>query len=82
MAEPKFTEEECGRCCGAGKIKRVRPAWLRHQREGAELSLRDFADLVGFSPAYISDIELGRRSCTPKILGRYEGLRLKQAGRA
>jgi len=39
------------------------------------MSLRYFATFVGFSAAYISDIEHGRRGCTPMIQDAYEAIK-------
>jgi transcriptional regulator with XRE-family HTH domain len=43
--------------------------YIREQRQNKELSLRDFAKkLGGLSPAFISDIELGRRYPSDRVL--------------
>ena len=39
---------------------------IRQRREAAKLSLRKVAEYMGWSAAYQSDLELGRRSWTDK----------------
>lgn len=45
-------------------------AFLREQREGAQLSLRQAADLAGVSNPYLSQIERGLRRPSAQILQR------------
>jgi ribosome-binding protein aMBF1 (putative translation factor) len=52
----------------------VNPAWLRWVREEAGWSLRGWAAQLCVSPAYLSDIERGRRLGNEGITGRYLGL--------
>ncbi len=68
----KFTTEPCPRCGAAERI--VNPAWLRYQRKAADVTMRQFAGDVGFSAAFICDVEHGRRNCSPKLLDAYEAL--------
>jgi transcriptional regulator with XRE-family HTH domain len=43
--------------------------YIREQRQRKDMSLRDFAKkLGGLSPAFISDIELGRRYPSDRVL--------------
>ena len=42
---------------------------IRRQRELSELSMRQFADLVGISNPYMSQIERGLREPSEKVLG-------------
>jgi len=43
--------------------------YIREQRQKKDLSLRDFAKkLGGLSPAFLSDIELGRRYPSDRVL--------------
>lgn len=65
----------CSRCGGSGRAWTTDPATLRARREWAGLSLREFARRIGFTPAYISDVELGRRNATDAIVAQYEDLR-------
>jgi transcriptional regulator with XRE-family HTH domain len=41
---------------------------IRHQRELAELSMRQFADLAGISNPYLSQIERGLRAPSQQVL--------------
>ncbi|MBI4095185.1 MAG: helix-turn-helix transcriptional regulator [Candidatus Liptonbacteria bacterium] len=43
---------------------------IRELREKEDLSLRELARKAELSPAFISDIELGRRHPSPKVLKR------------
>ena len=60
----------CPRCSGPAVI--VNPAWLRHIRQAAGVSLREAARRFAFSAAYLSDVELGRRRATDVIVGQYQ----------
>jgi transcriptional regulator with XRE-family HTH domain len=62
----------CPRC--GGPESRISGAWLRAQRLAAGVSLRALARALGFSPAYISDIERDHRRCPPRVLSAYERL--------
>ena len=42
--------------------------FIRRRREELDLSLREFAKKLDCSPAFISDIELGRRHPSDKVL--------------
>jgi transcriptional regulator with XRE-family HTH domain len=50
---------------------RVLGAEMRKRRERAGLSLRNMAKRCGWSPPYVSDLELGRRRWGPKQVKRY-----------
>lgn len=65
MKEKKYIEEV---------VRRVNPAWLREKRKAAGITLRGMAKTLGFSAAFISDIELGRRNPNEKILKYLESL--------
>ena len=41
---------------------------IRHQRELSEMSMRQFADMVGISNPYMSQIERGLREPSEKVL--------------
>jgi transcriptional regulator with XRE-family HTH domain len=45
---------------------------MREKRLASWLTLREMARRLALSPAYVSDLELGRRRWTPKILARYQ----------
>lgn len=47
------------------------PRTLRRWREEAGVSLRDVATKMGFSAAYLSDVELGKRAVTAQIEAFY-----------
>jgi transcriptional regulator with XRE-family HTH domain len=42
--------------------------YMRRRRDELDLSLREFAKRLNCSPAFISDIELGRRHPSEKVL--------------
>lgn len=69
---PRLIQKACP-CCGYARVV-INGQWLRERREARKISLRNFAMTLGFSAAYISDIELGHRGCTPKIQEAYEAL--------
>ena len=41
---------------------------IRELREGKDISLRELAKKLGLSPAFLSDVELGRRYPSKKVL--------------
>lgn len=65
---------ECPRCHGKGTVEddRVVGAYMRNLRKGIPMTLRGMARQLGFSPAYLSDLELGRRRWTTKLRQAYE----------
>jgi ribosomal protein S14 len=77
FGQQKFKHEACCRCGTPQSV--VNGAWLRLQRELAGLTLREAARRIGFSAAYLCDVEYNRRHCTPKVRTFYESL--AQAGR-
>lgn len=42
-------------------------AFLRHAREAARLSIRQFADALDYSPSHLSDVERGQRAVTRQM---------------
>lgn len=68
------TTKPCPRCGGSGVVAddRVVGAALRAKREGFGRSLRDQARAMAVSPAYLSDLELGRRTWRGELIERYE----------
>ena len=64
----------CPRCDGTGRVPddRILGAKMRARREATGLSLRDLAKRCGWSAAYVSDLELGRRGWGKKQRTRYE----------
>ena len=65
----------CIRCGGSGEIENpvYRGQEMRKKRETAARSLRDVARRMELSAAYVSDLELGRRAWSPKLIKAYEG---------
>ena len=68
----KFKQEPCGQCGTPRSV--VNGAWLRDVRKHAGLTLREFAERMKVSPAYICDIEKNRRNCLPAMRDGYECL--------
>jgi predicted transcriptional regulator len=64
----------CQKCAGTGQLNQVDGTKLRKHREAKGQSLRSLAKGLGFSAAYISDIERNRRACTDEILEAYASL--------
>jgi transcriptional regulator with XRE-family HTH domain len=62
--------DPCARCGGVGQIPRGE--YLREHRLRQHISLTALAERLHVSKAYISDIELGKRLATPKIVRGYE----------
>lgn len=60
----------CQHCDGEGTIQRVNGAYIREIRERSGRSLRQVAREIGVSPAYLSDMELGRRGMSEEIAQR------------
>lgn len=56
--------------CGAAK-ESIDGRSLRAARTVQAVSLRELARRVGFSAAYLSDVERNRRAVTPKVLDLY-----------
>ena len=66
-------EQQCKHCGGSGlepDNKAIGIA-MRQKRQAAGLSGREVARLLRFSPAYISDLELGRRAWSKTLRTRY-----------
>lgn len=61
VAEPIDDDEKGGRPRSAGQM-------IRDQRELAELTMRQFASMVGISNPYLSQIERGLREPSEKVL--------------
>lgn len=63
----------CPHCGGSGKClddKRV-GRHLRDARTGRQITLREVARRMGFSAAYLSDLELGRRGWDAELVKNY-----------
>ena len=62
---------ECGRCGGRGYVL-YDGDLMRHRRERAGLTLREFAKCAKMAPPYISDVELNRRRVTDRLRAVYD----------
>lgn len=64
----------CEWCNGTGERENAayRGQEMRKLRQASGLSLRRVAELMEFSAAYISDLELGRRDWSEKLIKSYE----------
>jgi predicted transcriptional regulator len=64
----------CEWCNGTGQRENAayRGQEMRKLREASGMSLRRVAELMEFSAAYISDLELGRRDWSTKLITAYE----------
>lgn len=63
-------EQLCPRCNGSGLV--AQGSSLRRLREDAGLTLREVARRMGYSAAYVCDIEHGRRGVTGKLASQYK----------
>lgn len=61
----------CPKCGGKGKLAIVNGEFLREHRQHQGISLREIARRMGLSAAYLSDVELGRRPATAKVVQGY-----------
>lgn len=66
-------DRECEHCAGTGKQidQRELGESLRAYRMSAGKTLGDVASALGFSKAYICDLELGRRDWRKDLVVRY-----------
>ena len=64
----------CSRCQGSGWV--IDPIFqghaMRQLRLRQKVTLRTVASRMGFSPAYVSDLELGRRNWNDGLMVAYE----------
>ena len=67
----------CNSCNGTGRVYDIHAlgSRLRAMRKQSGKSLREIADLMGLSVPYLSDVELGRRRATSKIMRAYRELK-------
>ena len=68
----KWRTIQCGAC--GGQVQMIDGQWLRYGRERCGVSLRAVARGLKLSAAFVSDVELNRRRCNPKMLAYYERL--------
>jgi DNA-binding transcriptional regulator YiaG len=71
MPTPGPDRVRCPRCHGKGEIAMWTGAHLRAIREARGLSLRALAEPAGVSHVFLSDVEHGRRSASPRALAAY-----------
>ncbi len=64
----------CKHCEGLGFREGFSGASIRKTRVNAEISLRQMARTLGFSVAFISDVELGRRNPNKEIIDYVQNL--------
>ena len=64
----------CPKCDGTGAVldPRAIGKQMRELREEKGVSLRTVASKLEFTPAYISDLEHGRRGWSDELLERYK----------
>ena len=68
-----FKTLPCSKCQGGGKVldHKKLGAEMRKKRVARKMSLRRMARRLGFSAAYISDCELGKRPWNKKLIESY-----------
>lgn len=71
----------CPHCNGTGRVPDALRQGLRARksRETAGVSLRTMAAALEISPAYLSDLELGRRAFAAPLLEKFEKTLRRQA---
>lgn len=64
----------CDKCGGKGELENpiYRGREMRRLRRDADLSLREVARRMDKSAAYISDLELGRRAWSKRLIDFYQ----------
>jgi hypothetical protein len=67
-----YQTSKCDQCEGTGRVKSN--FYARQRRERMGLSLRTVARLMNISAAYLSDLELGRRPWSEKLIKRFQGV--------
>lgn len=71
----KLEKRPCEHCNGTGKVfdDAAVGEEMRRMREDAGVSLREMARYLSLSPAYVSDLELGRRRWSTAKVVAYQG---------
>lgn len=82
MAVLALTARPCPRCHGEGTLSAVNPQWCRRRRLAAKVGLRAAARRWRCSPAYLSDVEHGRRLVSPRLYRKYRALVPAKAAKA
>lgn len=69
----KEAAEQCPECGGSGKVSDPAQigARMREHRERHGLSGREVARRMGYSAAYVSDLELDRRGWSARLVEEY-----------
>lgn len=68
----RATKGFCPRC--GQEVPVLNGAFFRRKRHNAGVSLRALSARLKLSPAYVSDMELGKRTFLPKYVHAYEKL--------
>lgn len=63
----------CPKCDGRGEVPdpAAQGRLMRTLRKARGKGLREIASAMGFSPAYVSDLELGRRGWNGELILKY-----------
>lgn len=64
----------CRSCDGAGFNYVNNGAWIREKREKVGISLRNAAKKLEISASFLSDIELGKRNASYRVMNFFENL--------
>lgn len=72
------TYRKCPRCGGSGSIECLDGPLMRELRQRNRVSLREMARRLNLSPAYLSDVEQGRRFGNASIAKAYDHLGRKR----
>lgn len=68
----KFKTMPCSKCGGTGKVPDYDfGTQLRNERQQAGISLRQLSAEMGYSVAYVADLELGRRNLNNDLVDSY-----------
>lgn len=79
MARIRTKVIDCPCCDGSGERTVIDPRSLREVRKAAGLALREVARRTRLSPAHLSDVELGRRGATERVLRHYRKMESPEA---
>lgn len=74
LDDPTFHREKCERCAGRGRLipDAVLGPELRGRRDEAGVLKEAMAKACGISPAYLYDLERGKRHWDPELIVKYE----------
>lgn len=72
MSKPKtYAVSTCTTCEGSGRVPAWTPEILRELRKDAKIPLTVMAANVGVSSSYLTDMERGARTMSPKVRRAY-----------